>query len=519
MTDYLTIVRAVYSGLSQRQAAATHKVSRNTVSLLIRHAEAQGWLTLEDLNGLSNASFSKALVKPDSHTRDETFKMPDFEKVHRELAKPHVTLKLLWEEYVEECQGSGERFYMETQFRLYYHKFARVHKATIRLEHKPALSLEVDWAGSKIAYYDPEIGKMAEASLFVSVLPCSQLIYAEPFRDEKLPSWIEGHVHAFQYFGGVSKTLVPDNLKAGVRRPNFYEPDLNRTYQEMAGYYGTVILPARVRKPKDRSSAENSVLIASRKILARLRNTQILSFADLQDLIRSGLEKVNEAPLTGKSESRWSSYLAEEKDFMLPLPKTPYELAQWGNAKVQPNCHIAYQRKFYSVPFEYLGERVDIRATRSTVEIFYHHQRIASHKRLWGKTTYSTVQEHMPPDKTFFADWNRERFLSWAEKTGSATRKVIEAILDRAIIEQQAYRSCFGVLNLREKYGPHRLERASSLILERTSSPTYQQIKNILEKEQKDDPITSKQKDQKHQPACPKGFQRGTEYFGGDGHD
>ena len=174
---------------------------------------------------------------------------------------------------------------------------------------------------------------MSEASLFVSVLPCSQLIYAEPFRDEKLPSWIAGHVHAFQYFGGVPKTLVPDNLKAGVRRPNFYEPDLNKTYQEMATYYGTVILPARVRKPKDKPSVENSVLISSRKILARLRNIQILSFSDLQDHIRMALERVNEAPLTGKSESRWSSYIAEEKDYMLPLPESPYELAQWGKGQ------------------------------------------------------------------------------------------------------------------------------------------------------------------------------------------
>ena len=279
-----------------------------------------------------------ALAKPGGPVRDDTFKMSDFDTVHAELAKPHVTLKLLWEEYVEQCQTNGERFYMETQFRRYYHQFARVHKATIRLEHKPALSMEVDWAGTKVAFFDAETGKMAEASLFVAVLPCSQLIYAEPFRDEKQASWIAGHVHAFEYFGGVPKTLVPDNLKTGVRRPNFYDPDLNKTYQEMAGHYGTVILPARVRKPKDKSSSENSVLIASRKILAKLRNTQILCFADLQKLIRDGLERVNEAPLTGKSESRWSSYLAEEKDYMLPLPNPPGSVGESQGAAELPHC-------------------------------------------------------------------------------------------------------------------------------------------------------------------------------------
>ncbi|MGI6406032.1 MAG: Mu transposase domain-containing protein [Syntrophaceticus sp.] len=319
MSDNLTIVRAVYSGLSQRQAAATYHVSRNTVSLLLRHARNQGWLTLEDLAQLDNAAFSKSLVKPTNPSRDVTFKMPDYEYVHAELAKPNVTLKL-----------------------------------------------------------------------------------------------------------------------------------------------------------------------------------------------------VNEAPLTGKSESRWSSYLAEEKDYMLPLPESPYELAQWGKAKVQPNCHIAFQRKFYSVPFEHLGEDVDIRATQSSVEIFYHHQRIASHKRLWGKANYATIMEHMPPDKLFFADWDRDRFLSWAEKTGSATRGVIEAILNRAIVEQQAYRSCFGVLNLQEKYGAERLERASILILSRTSSPTYQQLKNILEKDM--DVTRQPKKKKTEQKPSPRGFQRGASYFGGDDH-
>ena len=517
MTDYLTIVRAVYGGLSQRQAATTYHVSRNTVSLLIRHAKNQGWLTVEDLSRADATAFSPALLKPVDSVRDTTFRMPDFEHVHAELAKPHVTLKLLWEEYVESCRIGEERFYMETQFRRYYHKFARIHKATIRLEHKPALSMEVDWAGTKIAFFDPESGKMAEAALFVSVLPCSQLIYAEPFRDEKLHSWIAGHVNAFKYFEGVPKTLIPDNLKSSVKRPNFYEPELNKTYLEMSGHYGSVVLPARVRKPKDKSSVENSVLIASRKILAKLRNVQILSFADLQSLIRSALKQVNEAPLTGKSGSRWSTYLAEEKEYMLPLPEFPYEMAQWGKAKVQPNCHIAFQRKFYSVPFEYLGEEADVRATQSTVEIFYHHQRIASHKRLWGKADYSTIQEHMPPDKLFFSDWNRSRFLSWAEKTGDAARKVVEAILDRAVIEQQAYRSCFGLLNLQNKYGPQRLERACCLILTRTLSPTYQQIKNILEKnmDAAEQPGTKR----KEHPSVKRGFQRGATYFGGDAND
>lgn len=516
MPDNVTIVKAVYSGLSQRQVAATHKVSRNTVAFLLNHAREQGWLTLADLDGIDESHFCKDLhVTEKVPSRDTTFKMPDYEYVHDELAKPYVTLKLLWEEYRKECQASGNQFYMETQFRHYYHKFAQVHKATIRLEHKPALTMEVDWAGTKIAYYDNDLVEMSEASLFVAVLPCSQLMYAEPFRDEKLPSWIAAHVNAFRYFKGVPKTVVPDNLKSGVIKANYYEPQLNKTYNEMAEYYGTVILPARVRRPKDKASAENSVLIASRRILAKLRNIQILSFVDLQRHVREALEMINETPLTGKSESRWTAYQTEEKDYMLSLPQHPYELAQWGKAKVQPNCHIAYQQKFYSVPFEYLGEEVEVRATQWTLEIFYHHRRLTSHKRLWGKANYSTIKEHMPPDKVFFTDWDSDRFLRWGESIGPSTRKVIALILDRAVIEQQAYRSCFGILSLKNKHSEHMLERACTLVLERTSTPTYQQIKNILEKEKQpteklSEPVPLKDS------VRPKGHRRGASYFGGE---
>ncbi len=209
MTDNISIVRAIYSGLSQRKVAATHQVSRNTISLLLKHAKENGWQTTEDLEGIDEVRFIRDLKNPiPTQTRDSTFRMPDYEYVHSELAKPHVTLKLLWEEYRKECIYACNRFYMETQFRYYYHKFAQVHKATIRLEHKPALAMEVDWAGTKIGYYDDELGEMNEASLFVAVLPCSQLMYAEPFRDETLPSWIAGHVSAFRYINEIPATIA-----------------------------------------------------------------------------------------------------------------------------------------------------------------------------------------------------------------------------------------------------------------------------------------------------------------------
>lgn len=515
-SNYLTALRAVLSGISQRQAAKAHGMSRDTIAILVRFAESKGWTGLDDLEKITPADLEPAMARQPGvgANRDQSYTMPDYEWVHRELGKAHVTLVMLWEEYAEHCIADDKRYYGETQFRRYYHQYARQKKATIRLTHKPGLTMQVDWAGSRIGYYDEEFSEMRAAHLFVAVLPCSQLIYADVFRDEKLPSWIKGHTNAFLYYGGVPKTIVPDNLKTGVEKAQFYEPGINRSYQELASYYGTVILPARVRRPTDKGAVENSVKIASRRILGKLRNKEFHSMFELRASVAECLEAINAAPLTGRSMSRWDAFLEEEKDYLLTLPKVPFELSEWSKAKVQPNCHIAFQGHFYSVPFEHLGEEVEIRATTGTVEIFYHHQRVASHMRLQGnKQRYQTVDDHMPPHKLFFANWDAERFIHWGKQTGPSCAQVLSRMLDRAVIEQHAYRGCFGVLSLRDKYGSKRLEQACTLLLSRSQVPSYSQVKRILEKgedlKEKDkgntDPI------KRHRP---RGFQRGSQYFG-----
>lgn len=509
-SNYLELVRSVYSGISQRQTAAIYGVSRNTVALAVRFAQQQGWHTLADLEKINPSEFQEALtgLPGTIDNRDKSFALPDYQKVHEELAKEHVTLRLLWEEYVKDCIQKGKRYYMETQFRVYYRQFAQKNKATIRLQHKPGMAVQVDWAGSTIGYFDEDLTAFAEGHLFVGILPCSNLIYAEVFPDETLPNWIQAHVNMFDYFGGVPKTLVPDNLKTGVKKPNFYEPDINQTYLEMANFYGTAVLPARVRKPKDKGQVENAVKIASTQILARLRNKQMDSFRTLHKSVQEALEQLNKKPLTGKNVSRWNAFNSEEKEFLLTLPRESYELATWSKAIVQPNCHVAHKGYFYSVPFEYLGETVDLRATRTTLEVFYHHERLASHLRLYGKQQYSTVKDHMPPDKLFFVDWDAERFLQWAGNIGPHCREVIQRLLNRYVIEQHAYRGCFGILSLKDKYSEQRLEKACEILLLQTLPESYSQIKRILERKEDLTPRTKSA-----EAEGPKGFQRGREYY------
>lgn len=509
MSQNLEMVKAVFSGISQRKVAESFKVSRNTLALLLSHSKASGWTCLEDLIPLDEETFTQGLSKEkEPFNPSGKFRMPDYEYVHRELAKPHVTLKLLWEEYVSTCRASNEMFYMETSFRNYYHKFAKIHKATIRLEHKPGYAMEVDWAGSKITFYDEDKNAFCKASLFLCCLPCSGLFYVEAFRDEKLASWITGHVHAFNYFGGVGKTLVPDNLRAAVQKANSFEPQINRSYHELAEYYGCIVLPARVRKSNDKASVENAVRQASRRIVAKLRNAQILSFQDLQERVAAALEDIVHCPNERSNESLWDTYLEEEKPYMLSLPSSPYVFAIWKEGKLQFDCHVAFDHHFYSAPYQYLGEELQVRATNTSVDLFYHGKSIATHNRLWGKKKYSTIEAHMPPDKLFFSNLDEGKLKAMAKKIGPNTYEVCTRILEDCIIIEQGYRSTLGLINLQKKYSGDRLESACIRALSGQSKLSYGLVKMILEKNLDQDPSAPSKPE-----TAAEGFRRGAQHW------
>ena len=293
-------------------------------------------------------------------------------------------------------------------------------------------------------------------------------------------SWITGHVNAYRYFGGVTRILTPDNLKTGVVKNSRTETVLNKAYQEMAEHYGTAILPARPRSPKDRAFVEGSVGVVSTWILAALRNRQFLSLAELNQAIREKLEAFNHKPFQKREGSRAACF-AEEKLFLQPLPAAPFELAVWKVATVQYNYHINVERMNYSVPYEYIKQQVDVRLTRTTVEIFFAGTRIASHLRLHGRPNqYRTVESHMPPDHQSYLQWNGERFIRWAEQIGQHTAAVVQLFLSAHKVEQQGYKSCMALLKLADRYSPQRLESACQKALSYTSSPSLKSVQSIL---------------------------------------
>jgi len=297
----------------------------------------------------------------------------------------------------------------------------------------------------------------------------------------KMQSWIQAHVNCYEYMGGVTKILVPDNLKTGVDRVSHKESVINKTYNEMANHYGTVVIPARVRRPKDKASAEGTVGIITTWILAAIRNRQFFSLRELNNAIREKLIEFNAKPFQVKDGCRESVFLEEEQKHLLPLPNEAYEVASWATATVAYNYHVMVDKRYYSVPFEYIHHKVDIRISTRMIEIFYRANRIAFHRRLDNSAgRYQTNLEHMPKDHQEYYRWDATRFMEWAKSIGADTEKVIKSILASYRVEQQAYRTCMALLSIEKKHGSDKLENACQRALAYTPHPSFRIIKTIL---------------------------------------
>jgi len=455
----------------------------------------------------------KELLFPKVQTVSDK-RMPDYEYIHKELAKPGVNMKLLWLEYCEQCRLSKELPFMYTQFCKNYKEFAKANKATMHITRKPGEVMEVDWAGKTAQIVNGATGEITKAYVFVATLASSKYSYVEAFYSMTSTAWITGHVNAYEYFGGSTKTLVPDNLKTGITKADKYDPIINRAYNDMAKHYNTVIIPARVRKPKDKPSVEGEVGVISTKILAALRNHKFFSLIELNDAVHIKLNEHNIAPFQKRSGNRLSAFM-EEKEFLIPLPSHKFEIAEWKVATVQFNYHITVDKMNYSVPYEYIKQKVDVRITQNTVEVFHKNVRVASHPKLIGLPgKYHTNVEHMPEAHKAYVEWDSDRFLKWASSVGPNTRIVIQSVFDTYEVEQHGYKTCMGILKLADRYSIVRLETACEKVLGFTPRPSYKSIKMILQNSQ--DKLVNEDIDEPSEVNQKAGFTRGAGYYGGD---
>ena len=515
MINYREILRLHSLGYSQRRIEASVHSSHQTVKNVLEKASAQGfsWPLDDDVTNTTLGELLSDRDKKDSSPYAE----PDFAYIHKELSKKGVTLTLLWQEYCEKCRANGQLPYMSTQFGDKYRRWARVTKATMRITHKPGDAMQVDWAGETIPYYDPVTGEEYKAYLFVAALPCSCYIYAEACEDMKQENWLLCHVHAYEYFGGVARLLIPDNLKTGVIANTRYETRLNESYRELAEYYGTAIVPARVRKPQDKSIVEKSVGFSTTWITAAMRERKFFSLAEVKAAVAERLEIINTTPFQKRPGNRREAYLNEEKEFMLSLPRVPFEPAVWKQATVRNDYLISDGQNKYSVPFDLIGEQVQIRLTKNTVEVFFKGDRVASHQRLEAFQTQPVVKlEHMPEKHKRYLRYNADDFRVWAKNVGDSTETVIDCFLKSGSSQEQGYKNCVTLMKLSEKNGKGKLEYACERMLELSSVPSIRTIAIILKNgkgsERKSVAATDSEK---------YGITRGAAYFkkGGDRND
>jgi transposase len=464
------------SGLTNRAIARACKISNSTVGEYLQRAQVAGlhWPLPE---GLSEDEFYQKLFPESSNESTPDRPLPDWKTVRDELKKKGVTLKLLWIEY-RDLHSDG---YSYTQFCDYYRKWAKTQSPSGRFLHNGGEEMEVDYAGLTVTIANPESGETHQAPVFVATFPASDYVYAEVQPSQELCHWIGGHVRSFGFFGGLPKILRPDNPKTGIKSPNYYEPDLNPTYQEMAEYYQVAVLPARVRKPKDKPSIENGVQNVERWVLAPLRHRTFFSEAEAGRAIKPLLEELNNRTMAHLGKSRRQLFEELDRSELRPLPEKPYEFATWKTAKVNIDYHVSFEKHLYSVPHMLIHQQVEIRASERMVEIFHKGQQVAIHPRSRASGRFSTNPEHMPSNHRFVLELNADWLLKQAQGIGPQTTNYLTALMHARPFPEQAYRSCLGVLNLARKY-PHPLLETACQCLQTAHLLSYHDLKCELEK-------------------------------------
>jgi transposase len=469
------MLRLHYDGVSTHEIGRTLGVARSTVRDNLDRAEKAGlvWPLAAELTDdrLEEQLFSKAGFVAGVRRRAE----PDWPALAREIKRPGVNLMVLWEEY-REAHPDG---YGYSRFCDLFREFERRLSPVMRQHHVAGDKLFVDYSGKKIAIADPATGEIREAEIFVGVLGASNLTYAEATFTQSLPDWIGAHVRMFRFLGGVTRLLVPDNLKSGVQKASFYDPEINRSYGAMAAYYGVGVLPARPRKPRDKAAVEAGVRFAQTYVLGRLRNQTFFSLAEANAAIKIVLDRMNTKVMRKIGMSRHELFESLDRPALKPLPEFDWDYAEWRLARVGLDYHVEIDGFYYSVPHGLIRAEVDLRIAERTIEIFHRGQRVGVHQRRYGGSRHGTDPDHMPSAHRRYAEWSPERFRRWAKSIGPNTEGLITAVLANRPHPEQGFRTCLGILRLYRGIDTARAESVSARALD-IGALTYRSVASIL---------------------------------------
>ena len=462
------------SRLSTRQVAAMLGISKTTVNDIAMYARAAG-LDWAAVAGLSDDEL-RARLYPPPKPRTSQRSEPNYPRLHQELKRPGVTLQLLWEEYREQ---EGDRAYRYSAFCDKYRAWAKRLKRSMRQVHRAGERLFLDYAGQTVPMVDAATGEITEAQIFVAVLGASNYTFVCATPRQTAADWVSSIIQALTFFGGSPALLVPDQPRALIANPNAYEPVTARLMEELAEHYGIAVLPARPGHPKDKAKVEVGVQITERWVLARLRNRRFFSLVEVNTAIAALLPDLNERAFKRLPGCRRSAFETIDAPALKPLPAQPMEIAQFKNARVNIDYHIAFEGHYYSVPQQHVGQVVELRITATSVEVLLRRQRIAAHARSHQPGGYTTVAEHMPVRHRAHAQWSPSRLIAWGLRIGVATGELVRWQMEHRAHPEQGYRACLGLMRLGREYGQDRLEAASARALA-IRSPTYTSVSSIL---------------------------------------
>ena len=469
------VLRLRAAGMSARDIARAVGVARSTVGEYLGRADTAGvsWPLPDDLD--DEALWARLFPRTEPSSPRP---VPDWASVHKEVRsrRHHVTLRLLWLEW----KAANPEGWAYSQFCWHYQQWLSTKDVVMRLSYAAGERMFVDFSGDKARWCDPDTGEVHEAEVFVAVLGYSGMLYAEATRSQDLSSWVNAHIGAWETFGGVTGVTVPDNLKAGVTRASFYDPELNPTYAELATHYDTVVLPTRTAKPRDKAAAEAGVLTVERWVLAPLRHATFFSLAELNAAMADKVAEVNARAFRGEPTSRGDLFSDTERPALRALPTSRYELAEWKKVTVNIDYHVeGPDKKFYSVPYQLVRQRLDLRTTAHTIEVMKGTRRVASHQREYGSRRYITDPAHMPSSHRAHAEWTPSRLIEWGRSVSEATGEFVERLLESRPHPEHAYRACLGLKSLGRKFGEDRLGAACARALS-IGSISYSSVKSIL---------------------------------------
>ncbi|HAU1564348.1 IS21 family transposase [Legionella pneumophila] len=467
------VFRQHEQGHSNRDIGRSLNISSGTVSNYLYRARVAG-LTLAEALSLGEQELYERLFLPSKASSTRRV-LPDWECIHAELRKKGMTLMVLWREY-RECHPDGVGY---SQFCDRYKRYIKQISPVMRQVHKAGEKVFVDYAGMTVPWIEPSTGEIHEAQVFVASLGASQFTFVDITESQSLEHWISSHIRMWNTFGGVTKIVVPDNLKSGVSKSHRYDPDINANYQHVSEHYGFAIVPARAARPQDKAKVENAVGCVERQILAPLRHHTFTSIAEIKKAIAPKLAAFNQQSFQKMNTSRLELFEALDKPALHPLPSEPYHYAEWKKAKVNIDYHFVFDEHYYSVPYQYIHKTIEVRASGSMVECFHEGKRITLHTRSKKRFTHTTLAEHMPSSHKAHAEWTPERIHRWALKTGEDTARYIEYMIAARAFPEQAFRSCLGLMRLAQRFGADRLDNACTIALE-AGMTRYQQVERLL---------------------------------------